>query len=128
MKVTELTPEEAHWLDAWLDDLAQDPKIAEYMRQERERLDRGIPRNCPWGICEVLVDPIDNTITSTIGLVGCGCDNLPGWRSKYYEGLPKPGWNVKPVGRHGGRIARSRKKHRELKKYQQEIKRLLHTE
>lgn len=126
--MTELTPEEEEWLDAWLNDLAEDPVIMKYMIEERVRLGRGIARSCPWGICEVLVDPIDNQITSTIGLIGCGCDNLPGWKSKYYEGLPKPGWDVKPVGRHGGRIARSRKKHREHKQYQQHIKRLLHME
>lgn len=122
MKKDELTEEEEQWLNAWLEDLAENHGLMEFLEKERERLARGIPRLCPWGCCEVLVDPIDNQITTTIGLVGCGCDNLPGWRSKYYEGLPKPGWNIKPVGRHGGKIARSRKKHREHENYMNELR------
>lgn len=121
---SDFTEEEQDEIDAWFENLLSDKKLLEFLDQERKRLERGVPRNCPWGCCEILIDPLDNKIITSIGLVGCGCDNLPGWRSRYYEGLPKRGWNVKPVGRHGGKIARSRKKHREHAQYLRDMTRI----
>lgn len=82
-----------------------------------EREERLVERLCPFGTCVTLTDPADNTVFGGWGSVGCGCDSLPGWRSKYYDGLPKPGVALKPVGRHGSRIARSRRKHAEHKRW-----------
>jgi len=98
-------------LDAQLAKSMDVPELARAYSEARARYERAVARLCPFGNCEVLVDPIDRTVQGGMGPVGCGCDNLPGWRSRYYDGLPKPGWQAKPVGRHGGRIAASRRKH-----------------
>lgn len=104
-------------LNEWLDKMMDDPKFVAAMLKEREAFERSTRRLCPFGTCEISVDPRNNKVFAAVGLVGCGCDNLPGWRSKYYEGLPKPGWDAKPVGRHGGRIAQSRRKHRKHRQF-----------
>ena len=85
--------------------------------------DRSEPHPCPFGACTVMVDPVTGKISGASGPVGCGCDNLPGWRSVHLAGLPKPGWNAKPVGRHGGRVAASRRKHADLATWQRELTR-----
>ena len=72
---------------------------------------------CPFGNCVVEVEAGTGLVHAAYGPVGCACDYLPGWRSKHYEGLPKPGWDVKAVGRHGGRIARSKRLRREYAAY-----------
>jgi|JI10StandDraft_1071094.scaffolds.fasta_scaffold11205_10 hypothetical protein len=109
--------EESKKLDDWIEEMMKDPKFVAALLKERAAFERSTRRLCPWGTCEVSIDPWNNKIFAAVGLVGCGCDNLPGWRSKYYEGLPKPGWDAKPVGRHGGRIARSRRKHRKHQRF-----------
>ena len=88
----------------------------------RERGARAVSRPCPFGSCQVDIDPLDGTIVSAVGPVGCGCGNLPGWRSQHWDGLPKPGWTVKAVGRHGGRIAASRRKHAEHGRWLEELR------
>lgn len=108
----ELEAEEAEALLDWLEEMMSDDKFVTALIESREKYARSVARLCPFGTCEINIDPVDGKIFGAIGLVGCGCDVLPGWRSKYYEGLPKPGWDVKPVGKHGGRIARSRRKHK----------------
>lgn len=112
-EVRGLTKEEDAWLDQFFADLAEDKEFMDLLRVERDRLDRSFQRLCSWGTCEYSIDPVDNKIVSSIGIVGCACDGLPGWRSQYYDGLPKRGWNIKARGRHGGRIAQSRRKHAE---------------
>lgn len=87
------------------------PEFREAYAQAQARSERQVDRRCPFGNCWTWIDPLDRTVVGGVGPVGCGCDSLPGWRSKYYEGLPKPGWAAKPVGRHGGKIAASRRKH-----------------
>ena len=120
--MSELSDEDIIELDAYFDKLVADnPTLYQMIWRERAKLARSIPRPCPWGSCEICVDPVDNKIVSAIGPVGCGCDNLSGWKSSYYEGLPKPGWAAKPFGRHGGRIARSRKKTADHNRWRAEI-------
>lgn len=97
------------WMDT--DDPVKRAEIRAAMREARARFARLINRPCPFGNCRVLIDPVDNTVEPFFGLAGCGCSMLPGRNARHYDGLPKPGWNTKPVGRHGGRIARSRHKH-----------------
>ena len=103
-----------------MDDLAQmlgidttTPEFRAAYADAEARSARQVDRRCPFGNCATFIDPLDGKITGGFGPVGCGCDTLPGWRSPYYDGLPKPGWSAKPVGRHGGRVAASRRKARE---------------
>lgn len=112
-------------VDSFFDNLVRnDPDLIVQIKLARKRLDRSYQRWCPWGRCEISIDPVDNTTVSAIGVIGCGCDNLPGWKSKYYEGLPKPGFAVKPVGRYRGRIERKRRLTAELEAHQAEIRRI----
>ena len=110
MKVHTMTaPEEVVDVDGILDHWMKDPVFVRTLEHERIRLDRAIYRYCGWGTCEIAVDPVDNTVLWTVGLVGCPCDFYPGWKSKYVEGMPKPRWHAKARGRHGGRIQRKRR-------------------
>ena len=93
---------------SWIDNT---PEFRAAYAQAQARADRQVDRPCPFGNCTTWIDPLDRTVCGGIGPVGCGCDSLAGWRAKHYDGLPKPGWNVKAVGRHGGKIAASRRKH-----------------
>ena len=95
----------------------EDPKFMEEYLASRKVMDRCYHVLCPWQRCEISIDPVTNVIVTAIGPVGCGCDNRPGWRSKYYEGLPKPSWMAKPQGRHGGRIAAGRRREAEHEKF-----------
>lgn len=99
------------------------PTYAAVLARVREQYARAVARPCPFGNCAVDIDPLDNTIISGVGPALCGCDNLPGWRATRWDGLPKPGWSAKPVGRHGGRIAASRRKHADLARFQREMTR-----
>jgi len=96
---------------SWLDELMTQPGFPEAYAEANARGARSVTRLCPFGNCSVDIDPLDNAIIGAAGPVGCGCDNLPGWRSQHWDGLPKPGWHAKPNGRHGGRVAASRRKH-----------------
>ena len=60
---------------------------------------------CSWRTCTVYV--ADGEITGGMGDPLCGCDNLPGWKSPYPAGTPKPQAPVKARGRHGSRVQRS---------------------
>jgi hypothetical protein len=112
-------------VDSFFDNLVRnDPDLIVQIKLARKRLDRSYQRWCPWGRCEISIDPVDNTTVSAIGVIGCGCDNLPGWKSKYYEGLPKPGFAAKPVGRYRGRIERKRRLTAELEAHQEQIRRM----
>lgn len=103
---------------SWLDDLigeeiAKSPAFAKAYREAGEQMERAVRRRCPFGHCVCDIDPLDGKIFGGIGDPFCGCDNLPGWRSSHYEGLPKPGWSGKARGRHGSRVQRSRRRRRE---------------
>ena len=74
------------------------------------KFDRAVRRRCPFGRCIVDIDPLDGKIFGGMGDPYCGCDNLPGWRSKHYDGLPKPGWTGNARGRHGSRVQRSHRR------------------
>jgi hypothetical protein len=95
--------------DDYLRKQMEDPEFMKGYLHARKVMDRTYQVLCPWGRCEYSIDPVDNTIVTSIGPLGCGCDYFPGWKSKYYDGLPMPGFAVKPYGRHGSRIARKRK-------------------
>lgn len=69
---------------------------------------------CPFGRCCIAVQ--GTIIVFAYGPVDCECSNMDGWRSRHYEGLPKRRWNVKPVGRHGGKIQASKRKHEKFAK------------
>lgn len=98
-------------LDAHIAESMNEPAFRAAFEASTAKYARAVTRICPFGNCTVDIDPVDRTIMGGAGPVGCGCDSLPGWRSPYYEGLPKPGWAGKAVGRHGGRIAASQRKH-----------------
>lgn len=103
-----------------------DPATAKALAAEAAALyERAVYRPCPFGNCDTAIDPLGNTIASSAGPVGCGCDSLPGWRSRHYDGLPKPGWPAKPVGRHGSRIAASRAKHADHQRWLDDLHRYL---
>ena len=81
----------------------------------RERMDRAHAApavRCAWGWCGHDVDPVTNRIEGGCGPVVCPCDHLPGWRSPYVAGQAKPSAPAKPIGRHGSRVRRSRRRHR----------------
>lgn len=115
-----LTREEEIEIDDFFTRLMEDPEFVRILAQEREKLDRCYQVPCPWGTCEISIDPLTNRIEMSIGVVGCPCDNTRGWRSKYYQGLGKPGWNAKPYGRHGGKIAKSRRQVKDLERWRKE--------
>ena len=90
-----------------------DPLIIQALADARARRDRLIEIRCAWGTCVELYDPVERVSTGGWGRSLCGCDNLPGWRSRHPEGKPKPAAAVKVRGRHGSRIQRSRARRRE---------------
>lgn len=87
-----------------------DPQLMKFFQEAQEELEAATYRLCPWRNCEVAISSTTGKIISTIGPVGCGCDSM----APYWDGLPKPGFNIKARGKHGGRIARSR---RRMKRY-----------
>ena len=93
--------------------VAQSPEFAKAYREAGERYERAVRVPCPFGRCFCEIDPLDGRIFGGVGDSLCGCDNLPGWRSSRYEGLPKPGWTGKARGRHGSRVQRSKHRRRE---------------
>lgn len=64
---------------------------------------------CPFGRCSIGVQ--DNVILFDSSPFGCECSKMDGRKPRHYEGLSKPRWNVKPVGRHGGKIQAAKRKH-----------------
>ena len=95
----------------WQDLLAEtvgDQRAAELLEEARQRFDRAVAVPCPFGNCTLHLDPVDGTVHSSFGPVGCGCDILPGGSSPYYDQRPKRGWAGKARGRHGSRVQRSR--------------------
>lgn len=87
------------------------PEFHAAVAEARARLDRAVQVECAFGNCVMDVDPVDGRVFGGMGPIGCGCESLPGWKSPYVDGKPMLGWAAKPVGRHGGRIAASRRKH-----------------
>jgi hypothetical protein len=118
-------PTDDEVLEQWLNNLLEDPEFMDSLKAHQKQLDRAEHKMCPWGRCEFSIDPLTNTIIGSIGLIGCECDLLPGWDSKYYEGLPKPRWDVKPVGRHGSRVQRSRRRNKRLRESLDQIHRIM---
>ena len=105
-------------LDDWF---KRTPRALEYLRQAREAMERAYPVLCPFGRCEHLVDPLDNTIVSTVGLSGCPCDH----KSKYYDGLPKPRWHTKARGKHGSKVSGSKRRENNRQRSFREIQEIL---
>lgn len=85
------------------------------------QLEREIPVVCGWGTCVHWYDPMKGEITGGFGSPLCGCDNLPGWKSRHPEGLPKPAAAVKARGRHGSRVQRSKARRREWVQFVKEF-------
>lgn len=96
-------------------------ELEEALEQDRLAFERSSVRRCAFGHCTVHEDPVTGEELARFGPVGCGCDNLPGWDSRHRAGRPKPGWQVKAAGRHGGRIAASRRKRADLAQWQREL-------
>lgn len=69
---------------------------------------------CAWGYCTVETSSTTGKVIGGMGPVECPCDHLPGWKSQYAAGQPKPAVPVKARGRHGSRVQRSRRRHRGL--------------
>jgi hypothetical protein len=113
--------------DVWsfFDECMKDPKFARIYAERKAKYDRAEQRLCAFGNCVMEVDPVDERVLSGVGPVGCGCEWLPGWRSQRYGGKAKPGWPAKPFGRHGGRIAASRRKHAKFAREQAEFTRAM---
>lgn len=69
---------------------------------------------CNYGNC-VTFAYFDGYSISSFGPVGCPCDNTPGWNRAYLESRGKPHMPMKAKGRHGSRIERGRRRHKDVK-------------
>lgn len=87
------------------------PEIRRMLAEARAQLGRAVAVDCAWGWCSNDVDPFDGVILGGAGPVMCPCENLPGWKSQYVAGRPKPPVPVKAAGRHGSRVQRSARRH-----------------
>lgn len=103
--------------------LRSDPKVAAALDRHEAQLDRVVPYVCGWGTCVADYDPVEKRILGGYGDPLCGCENLPGWRSRHPEGRPKPGVAVKARGRHGSRVQRSRRRRAGWKEWSDEHRR-----
>lgn len=111
-----MTTVPASTVRTWLEDLLADMSPAERaaIDAERRELDEALRVPCAWGLCTQEVSRATGKILGGMGPVGCPCDLLPGWRSKYPAGTPKPAAPVKARGRHGSRRQRAITRRRDL--------------
>lgn len=84
-----------------------DPGFQSALEEVRAELDAATQVPCAWGYCVNDVSATTGKLLGGFGAVCCPCDMLPGWRSSYPEGLPKPAAPVKARGRHGSKVQRS---------------------
>lgn len=90
---------------------------AEAKQAARERRKYGSQVRCAWGNCTHTLDQ-HGRVTGGFGVIGCPCDNTPGWNRDRPEAMGKPSFNVKAVGRHGSRIQRARRRKRNVITFQ----------
>lgn len=76
-----------------------------------DHLDELVSVPCPYGYCVVDVCTRDGLIFGAYGPVECHCDVTPGWRASFIDQMGKPHPPVKAIGRHRGRVLRSRRRH-----------------
>lgn len=97
------------------------PEIRRIIKEEQTIMDRSIDVTCAWGTCNHIYDPVAKHLVGGWGDVFCGCENLPGWRARHPEGLPKPSVPIKAKGRHGSRIQRSRRRKQEWLDWRKQV-------
>lgn len=104
---------------SWIDDLIAEcgPEFAAAVEAELAELQAADRVMCAWGWCVQEVSSTTGKILGAVGPMACPCDLLPGWRSAYPAGLPKPPVPVKARGRHGSRRQRSVARRRLLDQY-----------
>lgn len=89
-----------------------EPRTDEQMRADaRARYARLAETRCAFGNCVILYDPVTRTPQGGFGPFGCAHEHLAGGNARHPEGLPKPRFAVKAVGRNRGRIERSIRRH-----------------
>lgn len=99
------------------------PEIVKAIKEEHDIIDRSLAVSCAWGTCTHIYDPVEKYLHGGWGDALCGCENLPGWRSRHPDGLPKPSVPVKAKGRHGSRVQRSRARRREWRQMVEDCER-----
>lgn len=98
--------------DAWERRAAErDPLFAAELAEQAAREMRLVPVTCAWGWCTEGMDPIDGRLYGGGGPTACPHDHLPGWKSPYPQGRPRPATPAKARGRHGSRVHRSKRRH-----------------
>lgn len=96
-----------HGRDPWATTVLTDAQVRAACEARRAEIAAATQVRCAWVACVIDVSATTGKILGGFGVVCCPCNLLPGRRSPYPAGLPKPAAPVKSRGRHGSKVQRA---------------------